>query len=715
VTPVPIGDRSRVLEILAGAFDAVIDFFEPEIREVNYDLELEGALEQLRIRNRPFLDLRSRKGFNHFLFESVRLEGQEIAAALAVNVRRVRNIYEPALRLMAELGLPARLGEEVPAEPLLAGTGWPEAEDYWRGMARGRPMALLAPFGGAGRLKGFTSAEAISAEILLLEREGYRVIVMPTSSTWGAKGAAEAAIALLPVDVRGRAAVGPAFENPHSDIPRDPCLSFADSVMRLTLYGIRSAALVVTVEGWMVHAAHAFGKPYRVLMLPYSHGSEWLPYGRSIRQVPVLTARPAPLTVEAPVLEQPRKQALLFVLRGLGKLPDAACLAVILGALASEDRDVRLAAAEALGTQPGPDAGAMLGRLVGDPSHCVRAAAARALLDRRSVPPGASEEELLAHVRIGPVDRDWGAILRLRERARPALETAAKGDDPVVRREAARALRLLDFKPRSGEAPLAKFARVLRRPMRTMENNPTVLILTPVKDAAAFIPGYYQRIMRLTYPANQISIGFLESDSRDDTYETLKDRLPRLRKRFRRAELWKKDFGFRLPSRTARWSADVQRERRAVLAKSRNHLLFHALDDEEWVLWLDVDVVEYPIDIIDRLLATGEDIVQPHCVLESGGPTFDQNAWRDHGKLLMQDMRHEGELVELDALGGTMLLVRADVHREGLIFPPVPYGMRSPLARERGELETEGMGILARDMGHRCWGMPRLEIKHGKW
>jgi hypothetical protein len=81
----------------------------------------------------------------------------------------------------------------------------------------------------------------------------------------------------------------------------------------------------------------------------------------------------------------------------------------------------------------------------------------------------------------------------------------------------------------------------------------------------------------------------------------------------------------------------------------------------------------------------------------------------------MEHMRHEGDLVELHAVGGTMLLVRADLHREGLIFPPVPYGKPSSLARERGELETEGLGILARDMGYRCWGMPRLEIKHAKW
>jgi len=91
-----------------------------------------------------------------------------------------------------------------------------------------------------------------------------------------------------------------------------------------------------------------------------------------------------------------------------------------------------------------------------------------------------------------------------------------------------------------------------------------------------------------------------------------------------------------------------------------------------------------------------------------------------------------------------MLLIRADIHREGLVFPTFLYGTTSPLIRKHnnlthrkdalkqdilgllkgspslniltgedvGELETEGLGIMAHDMGYECWGMPNLEIKH---
>jgi hypothetical protein len=134
------------------------------------------------------------------------------------------------------------------------------------------------------------------------------------------------------------------------------------------------------------------------------------------------------------------------------------------------------------------------------------------------------------------------------------------------------------------------------------------------------------------------------------------------------------------------------------------------------VLWIDVDVIEYPSDIIERLLDTGKSIVHPHCVLDYGGGTFDLNAWRDHGRLHMDALRAEGDLVKLDAVGGTMLLVKADIHRDGLVFPSFPYGRPSAAARPgQAELDTEGLGLMARDMGHQCWGLPNLEIKHARF
>lgn len=272
-----------------------------------------------------------------------------------------------------------------------------------------------------------------------------------------------------------------------------------------------------------------------------------------------------------------------------------------------------------------------------------------------------------------------------------------------------------------------------------MHYNEKILILSPVKDASGYLDLYFENLMRLNYPRELISLGFIEGDSRDDSHAILESKLPDLRKTFRKAGLWKKDFGFRIPEGLPRWTGSIQMARRSVLAKSRNHLLFRALEDEDRVLWLDVDVEAYPADIIQRLLDTRRDIIQPNCVTEYGGRSHDLNAWRDRGRQHLHDLRGEGDLVELHSVGGAMLMVKADIHRDGLIFPTFPYGRKSRLIRRvhlffvtrkekilgipeairawlssthQGELETEGLGIMAHDMGHKCWGMPNLEIKH---
>ena len=86
----------------------------------------------------------------------------------------------------------------------------------------------------------------------------------------------------------------------------------------------------------------------------------------------------------------------------------------------------------------------------------------------------------------------------------------------------------------------------------------------------------------------------------------------------------------------------------------------------------------------------------------------------------MDKLRNGHDLVRLNSVGGTMLFIRADLHRDGLIFPPYFYGRASDAMRRRnpmlrsgtGEIETEGLAVMARDMGVQCWGLPNLEIRH---
>jgi hypothetical protein len=247
----------------------------------------------------------------------------------------------------------------------------------------------------------------------------------------------------------------------------------------------------------------------------------------------------------------------------------------------------------------------------------------------------------------------------------------------------------------------------------------TVLILTPMKSASRYLAGYFAGLEALTYPHELLSLGVLEGDSSDDTFRQLQRAMPTSCIKFNSKMLFKKDFGTIIPPNVPRHEAVYQASRRATLARARNHLLFRALRDHDWVLWLDVDVVEYPDAILQQLITLDLDIVHPHCVLDYGGNTFDLNAWCDNGRTHMEDLRGRGR-VRLDSVGGTMLLIRADRHRDGLVFPPFFYGgqsrwVRSPhpqRGQHLGEIETEGLAIMAKDMGIECWGLPDLEIRH---
>ncbi len=252
---------------------------------------------------------------------------------------------------------------------------------------------------------------------------------------------------------------------------------------------------------------------------------------------------------------------------------------------------------------------------------------------------------------------------------------------------------------------------------------PRILILTPVKDAMRYLPAFLEKLRTLAFPHDYISLAFLESDSQDGTSTYLAGELSGLCQEFSRAELFRRDFGLRLESK--RWESSTQYERRATLARSRNYLLAQALHDEAWVLWVDADLARFPPDIIEQLLASGKDIVTPNCLALGTNRSFDLNTfklapgaekldWRPYivdgilqpppgfGRLYLSDLRAY-DAVTLDGVGATMLLVRADIHREGLVFPTFSY---------HGFIETEGLALMARHMGYHCWGLPKVEIFH---
>lgn len=253
-----------------------------------------------------------------------------------------------------------------------------------------------------------------------------------------------------------------------------------------------------------------------------------------------------------------------------------------------------------------------------------------------------------------------------------------------------------------------------------------VLIFIPVRDAAPFLERCFELLQGLDYPHEKMRVIFCEGDSQDDTTAILRSLVARHATEFAELRLIHRSTGLPI-ERSKRYKRNLQKRRRAALAKVRNHLIDEGLtDQDDWVLWLDVDVCDYPADILKRLLAENEKVVTPDCRRERGGRSFDLNSFLEcretkshpyykyvsRGVFMppadferrrhLHDMRFL-ERVPLSSVGGTMLLVHASVHRAGLRFAEIPYD---------DLLETEAFGRMCRDFGVTPIGLPNVEILH---
>lgn len=153
-----------------------------------------------------------------------------------------------------------------------------------------------------------------------------------------------------------------------------------------------------------------------------------------------------------------------------------------------------------------------------------------------------------------------------------------------------------------------------------------------MKNAIEHIWHFFHLIDSLEYPRSLIHIGILVSDSQDRTYERAHELALERQKRFAKKNrygeilVFRKNFveseeeGALLENKgKERHDFDIQIRRRTVLAKSRSWLLSSALSPEvDWVLWLDVDVVEYRPTLLTDLIGWGKNqsaqVISPNCV-----------------------------------------------------------------------------------------------------
>ncbi|PLB42626.1 mannosyltransferase complex subunit MNN9 [Aspergillus candidus] len=275
-----------------------------------------------------------------------------------------------------------------------------------------------------------------------------------------------------------------------------------------------------------------------------------------------------------------------------------------------------------------------------------------------------------------------------------------------------------------------------------------VLILTPL---ARFYQAFWDNLVRLDYPHELISLGFIaphtaEGNSAVASLEAAisKTQSGPIKNRFASISILRQDFDPPLQSQDEkeRHKMSAQKARRESMSRARNSLLFTTLGPStSWVLWLDADIIETPRSLIQDLSSHSLPVIVPNCFQRYYNTEkkamdirpYDFNSWIDSStaqeladtmdpeeillegyaelptyRSLMAYMAdlsspNPGRVVDLDGVGGTALMVKADVHRDGAMFPPFPFYHL---------VETEGFARMAQRLGYTVHGLPDYLVYH---
>ncbi|OJJ42868.1 hypothetical protein ASPZODRAFT_162059 [Penicilliopsis zonata CBS 506.65] len=282
----------------------------------------------------------------------------------------------------------------------------------------------------------------------------------------------------------------------------------------------------------------------------------------------------------------------------------------------------------------------------------------------------------------------------------------------------------------------------------SIANGERVLVLTPL---ARFYQEYWDNLEQLNYPHELISLGFIIPKNREGNaaLTALEEAIARtqsghLENRFASITILRQDFAPPLASQDEkeRHKMENQKVRREAMSRARNSLLFTTLGPStSWVLWLDADIIETPPTLIQDLTSHDLPVIVPNCFQryynsDSGKQDirpYDFNSWRDSAvardlastmgpdEILLEgyaemptyrslmaylantDRPQPERVIPLDGVGGTALMVKAEVHRDGAMFPAFPFYHL---------VETEGFAKMASRLGYGSYGLPDYFVYH---
>lgn len=281
-----------------------------------------------------------------------------------------------------------------------------------------------------------------------------------------------------------------------------------------------------------------------------------------------------------------------------------------------------------------------------------------------------------------------------------------------------------------------------------LQNNEKILILSPM---ANFHLQYWENLLNINYPRELIELGFIlpRTLDGDKALKQLQIEISKIQnskddniKKFSKITILRQDNDSpESQLEKDRHALQNQKKRRSQMATARNSLLFSTIGPfTSWVLWLDSDVVETPKNLIQDLTAHDKPVISANCYQryydenekKNSIRPYDYNNWAEsnEGLRLAANLPDDEIIVEgyqeiatyrplmahfydpngnindemfLDGVGGTCLMVKADVHRDGAMFPNFPFYHL---------IETEGFAKMCKRLGYEVIGLPNYLVYH---
>ncbi|GMF54087.1 unnamed protein product [Phytophthora fragariaefolia] len=296
--------------------------------------------------------------------------------------------------------------------------------------------------------------------------------------------------------------------------------------------------------------------------------------------------------------------------------------------------------------------------------------------------------------------------------------------------------------PQYGKIEPGRHYRIHNPQMLTQLGNResnSVLLICLFNDANSWggnrsVTNFFDLVGSFDYPKEKISIAMLTSSL--DEFAKVRTLFSDYIQHYPRLSIiFRDDFALGDLTRDNRHEGPRQADRRRMIARYRNYALLSTLETwHQHVLWVDADIKTIPSHLLPKMVHSGLDILTPTCMNKHKGfwINYDQNGWVGqrmvrpvqqtegkffmpgplHAKLLDQVEDKSQPFTPMDSVGGTMLYVRAEVHRQGVMFP-VHYVIGGEWGREGYDgIETEGLCYTAHFLGFKCWGLVNETIIH---